>query len=337
MRRVELHGVNPDRMKKIFKKILFACVVVLASCSGNKNTEIENTTVTPPPPVNVPSFNPDSAYIYTKTQVDFGPRVPNSAAHKKCGDYLVSLLKQFCDTVIEQTAPITAHDGKVLQMRNIIGSFNPKAGNRIMLTAHWDTRPWADQDTERKDQAFDGANDGAASAAIIIEVARQLAIGDVQSGVDIILFDLEDYGKSEIENSYCYGSQYWARNKHIPGYQARFGILLDMAAGANPTFTKEGTSMQYASDVVELVWKTAAEAGYGQYFVEGETAGIIDDHYYVNKIAGIRCIDIVHYDYNAPSHFWKHWHTHEDTMDKIDKTSMKAVGQTLLEVIFRHP
>ncbi len=324
-------------MSIAFRFLSAIYIIFLVGCSGNKNTESETVETPPAPVINVPVFNADSAYLYTKTQVDFGPRIPNSKAHKQCGDYLASLLKQWCDTVFEQTAPITAHDGKVLQMRNIIGSFNPAAGNRIILTAHWDTRPWADQDTERPNDPFDGANDGAASSAIIIEAARQLAAADVQTGVDIMLFDLEDYGKSEIENSYCYGSQYWARNKHVTGYQARFGILIDMAAGANPTFTKEGTSMHYASDIVELVWKTAADAGFGRYFLNDESAGIIDDHFYINKLAGIRCIDIVHYDYNTPSHFWKHWHTHEDTMDKIDKTSMKAVGQTLLEVIFRHP
>lgn len=311
-------------------------IIILASCSNSKKED--KVVETPPvPPVNVPAFNADSAYIYTQQQVDFGPRVPGTAAHKKCGDYLAAQLRQWCDTVMEQVAPVTAHDGKVFQMRNIIGSFNPSAGNRIILMAHWDSRPWADQDKNRPDEPFDAANDGAASSAMLLEAARVMAEADVKTGVDIMLFDLEDYGKSEIENSYCYGSQYWARNKHIPGYQARFGILLDMAAAENPTFTKEGTSMQYASDVVELVWKTANDAGFGRYFVQDESPGIIDDHFYINKLAGIRCIDIVHYDYNnSPSHFWKHWHTHEDTMDKIDKVSLKAVGQVLMEVVFRH-
>jgi glutaminyl-peptide cyclotransferase len=335
MKRMVQHGAGDKLMKIIFRYFLFVVILFIAACSGNKDQTTEEDKTLPPPPVNVPQYIADSAYIYTKAQVDFGPRVPNSEAHRKCGDYLVAQLKQWCDTVVEQKAGITAHDGKVLQMRNIIGSFNPAAGNRILLSAHWDTRPWADQDTKDRDKAFDGANDGAASAAMLLEVARQLAAADIKTGIDIILFDLEDYGKSEIENSYCYGSQYWANNKHITGYQARFGILLDMAAGANATFTKEGTSMQYAPEIVDMVWKAAANAGYGNYFVQDQSAGIIDDHYYINK-AGIRCIDIIHYEYTAPSHFWKHWHTHEDTMDKIDRNTMKAVGQTLLEVIFRN-
>lgn len=331
------HGAEINLMRSILKYSVVGLLIFLSACKSNKSSEEESVAAPEPEvPVSVPQFNPDTAFRYTEVQVKFGPRVPGSAAHKKCGDYLFSVLKQWCDTVIEQNAPITAHDGKVFQMRNIIGSFNPAAGNRIILAAHWDTRPWADQATERKEAPIDGANDGAASAAMLLEAARQMALADVKTGVDIILFDLEDYGKSEIENSYCYGSQYWSRNKHVPGYQARFGILIDMAAGENPTFTKEGTSMQYASDVVELVWNTAAEAGYGKYFVNDESAGIVDDHYYINRIAGIRCIDIIHYDYSMPQHFWKHWHTHEDTIDKVDKNSLKVVGQVLLEVVFRH-
>jgi hypothetical protein len=332
MKRMALPGTG-DKTTGHF--IYMICAMMLISgCGGNKEAQVK----TPEPvqqPLNIPSFNPDSAFIYTKVQVDFGPRIPNSKSHVLCGDYLVAQLKQWCDTVIEQRTTITAYDGRALQMRNIIGSVNPQNANRIILAAHWDTRPWADQDTKDKEKPIDGANDGAASAAILLEVARQLHTSGSKAGVDIILFDLEDYGKSEYENSYCYGSQYWAANKHIPGYQARFGILLDMVAASNIVFTKEGTSLQFARDVVDKVWGIAANAGYGNYFVQDESAGIIDDHYYVNRIGGIKCIDIVSYDYSAPSHFWKHWHTHEDTIDKIDKTSLKAVGQVLLEVLYR--
>lgn len=325
------------RIKKFISPFsFFVFIFFLLACNSPKQEQVQETQQ-PVPVVNVPSFNPDSAYIYTKVQVDFGPRIPNSVAHTKCGDYLAASLKQWCDTFIEQKAPITAYDGKVLQMRNMIGSFNPSVANRILFTAHWDTRPWADQDTVNKDKPIDGANDGAAPVGTLLEIARQLALSNTNLGVDIIFFDLEDYGKTEHDNSYCYGSQYWTQHKHVERYQARFGILLDMTAAAHGTFTKEGTSMQYAPDIVNMVWHTAAAAGYSDYFVQDETTGIIDDHYYINKMGGIKCIDIVHYDYNTPSHFWKYWHTHGDSMDKIDKNTMKAVGQTLLEVVFRNP
>ena len=329
-----LPGIRTKPLLSSFFPSLLLIMIVGCSCnSTNQNSNVEQPT----PVVNVPSFNPDSAYIYTETQVAFGPRIPNSTAHDNCGDYLVAQLRRWCDTIIEQRAPIPAYDGKTLRMRNIIGSFNPTKANRILLAAHWDTRPWADQDSVEKDKPNDGANDGAAPVATLLEVARQLALSNSDAGIDIIFFDMEDYGKSEFENSFCYGSQYWAKNKHVNGYQARFGILLDMTAAENATFSKEGTSMQFASDVVELVWRTAANAGYSDYFVQDVTSGIVDDHYYVNKMGNIKCIDIIHYDHNTPFHFWKHWHTHGDTMDNISRNTLKAVGQTLLEVIFRNP
>ena len=323
------------RINSSFNSCIFFILLTCFWACHSSNKQPETPNAKPETFINVPSFNPDSAYIHIQKQVAFGPRIPNTTAHTKCGDYILSQLKLWCDTVIVQSAPITAYDGKVLQMRNFIGSFNPQKGNRIILTAHWDTRPWADQDTSGKDKPFDGANDGAAPVGTLIEIARQLSLTDNDLGIDIIFFDLEDYGKSAYENSYCYGSQYWSKNKHVEGYQARFGILLDMTGAQHGIFTKEGTSMHYAADVVDVVWKAAANAGYADYFVQDESNDIIDDHFYVNKIAGIKCIDIVHYDYNTPSHFWKYWHTHGDSMDKIDRTTLKAVGQTLLEVIFR--
>ena len=314
--------------------------IFLGACSGDKKNErgaSEPAEVT----VKSPPFNADSAYAYVKRQVDFGPRVPNSPAHSSCGDYLVSTLRVFADTVIEQTFNVRAFDGKMLRARNVIASFRPELGNRIFLAAHWDTRPFADQDTVRKDQPIDGANDGASGTGVLLEVARVLAAENTNAGVDIILFDVEDYGQPEessfpsMEDSYCLGSQYWSKNPHVPGYQARFGILLDMVGASRATFTQEGTSRAYAADVVDLVWKTAASAGFSDYFLFQTTKGIIDDHYYINRIAGIKCIDVIHYDFNAPSGFWKHWHTHGDSMDKIDRNTLKAAGQTVLDVIYR--
>ena len=192
---------------RINSAFIYCIFFILLNCfwachSNDKQLETQNTN--PEPVINVPLFNPDSAYSYTKVQVDFGPRTPNSVAHSKCGDYLVTKLKQYCDTVIEQKAPIASYDGKTLQMRNIIGSFNPSKANRILLAAHWDTRPWADQDSVGKDKPIDGANDGAAPVATLLEVARQLSLANYDAGIDIIFFDMEDYGKSEFENSFCY-------------------------------------------------------------------------------------------------------------------------------------
>jgi glutaminyl-peptide cyclotransferase len=319
---------------------LIVIVMALWSCNNSPRPESE-LPGKKMPEITVPSFSPDSAYAYTGMQVMFGPRVPNTPAHVKCGDYLYATMLRFADTVIVQSAVVKAFDGKDLHIRNIISSFSPEIKNRIMLCAHWDSRPFADQDTADRDKPILAANDGAASCAVLMEIARQLHQTRPAIGVDIIFFDAEDYGQPDDsklarqEDSYCLGSQYWSKNPHRPGYYAAFGILLDMVASEGATFTKEGTSIQYASGFVNKVWEHGNRIGYSDYFLYKETPGIIDDHYYINQLMHIPVIDIVHRDAGTGSNFWKFWHTHGDTMDKISKPSLKAVGQTLLETIFR--
>lgn len=316
-------------------------LIIISSCGSDSKHSTPQTATEKKTGVPVPAFNGDSAFAYVKAQVDFGPRVPNTEGHRRCGNWLAGELKRYCDTVIEQSFKVRAFDGKELNSRNIIGSFNPGLGNRILLAAHWDSRPFADQDKERRDEPIDGANDGASGVGVLLEVARHLASGPDALGVDIIFFDAEDYGQPDdsqlprMEDSYCLGSQYWARQPHIAGYRARYGVLLDMVGAQYSTFTQEGTSMQYAPEVVDKVWKTASATGYGNYFLFERTKPIIDDHFYINRLASLKCIDIIHYDYNTPSNFWTHWHTHEDTIDKIDRNTLRAVGQTLLELLYR--
>ncbi|MBL7922859.1 MAG: M28 family peptidase [Bacteroidia bacterium] len=320
-----------------------ACFLLVLSCGqqGDRNPDKTKTPALATPPVDVPRFQADSAFAFVKQQVEFGPRVPNTRAHVNCAEWLAGKLAGYADTLIVQSFRVRAFDGKVLDSRNIIASFHPDLGNRILLCAHWDTRPFADQDQERRNEPIDGANDGASGVGVLLEVARILAATDPALGVDIVLFDAEDYGQPDdsgfppMDDSYCLGSQYWAKNPHQRNYIARYGILLDMVGAPQAKFTQEGTSMQYAPSVVEQVWKTAAATGFGDYFIPERTKGIIDDHYYINRLAGIKCIDIIHYDFSSPSNFWTHWHTHEDRLDKIDRNSLRAVGQTLLEVLFR--
>ena len=200
-------------------RILFASFVALVfiSCNGCDSSSNKPSTPTPPSTVmvqvNTPKFNTDSAFAFVKQQVDFGPRIPNTKAHVECGNWMIDKLKEFADTVIVQSFQVRAFDGKVLNSRNIVGSFHPDLGNRIILCAHWDTRPFADQDTQRKNEPIDGANDGASGVGVLLEVARQLSIANPNLGVDIILFDVEDYGQPDdsefptMEDSYCLGSQ----------------------------------------------------------------------------------------------------------------------------------
>ena len=293
--------------------------------------------------VNVPQFDADSAYYFVKTQVDFGPRAMNTAAHDACGDYLANKLAQYGAKVYNQRADIPSYEGKMLKARNIIGAFNPEAKRRVALFAHWDSRPWADNDPDESNWKTPvmAANDGASGVGVMLEIARLLSADTLRLGVDFICFDAEDWGvpqwsdADEYGNSWALGSQYWSANLHKKGYKARFGILLDMVGGQGAQFYKEGMSVQYANSVVDKVWRAAQVVGYGSMFPTQLGPGITDDHLPVNTKAKIPTIDIIPYYPNCEqSGFGPTWHTVNDDMAHLDKNTLQAVGQTLIQVIF---
>lgn len=291
---------------------------------------------------NTPVFDADSAYAYVAEQVAFGPRVPNSEAHKKCASYLATELERHGATFYLQEAMLTAYNGDKLQAVNIIGSFNPDQTRRVLLFAHWDSRPYADHDDDEANhhKPIDGADDGGSGVGVLLEVARQLGQKAPSIGIDIIFFDAEDYGTPEFvreytPDSWCLGSQYWAKKPHVPNYKAEYGILLDMVGSKGATFYKELTSMKYAARYVEKVWATARDLGYGKYFVNAKGSAITDDHQYVIEGRQIPCLDIINIDPdNKKNGFGVYWHTVNDKMDIIDKHTLKAVGQTVLTVIY---
>lgn len=283
--------------------------------------------------VPTPEFNADSAYHYVAKQVAFGPRTPNSKAAKQTADWMAQFFKDLGWEVTVQNDFIKAYDGKELEMNNIIAKYNPEAKKRIQLSAHWDTRPWADQDMERTDEPIDGANDGASGVGVIMEIARVITLDSLEIGVDVVLFDLEDYGKSGFENSYCYGAQYWYRNYDPNQIKPEFGVNLDMVGDPKAQFTYEGYSMQYARRYLDIIWKTARDLGHEGYFVNTMDGEIIDDHLWVNK-AGIPCVDVIH-RHPQTRGFADTWHTHDDNMDNISKKTLDVVGETMLQVIYR--
>jgi Zn-dependent M28 family amino/carboxypeptidase len=310
------------------------------ACSGGKRTA--EVTATPYQKVS-PDFNADSAYHFVDKQVAFGPRIPNSEAHKLCGNYLMEELKRFGAQVIEQKADLKAYDGTILHARNIIGSYRPEQPNRILLFSHWDSRPVADHDPDESlhKTPILGANDGASGVGVLLEIARNIQLLKPNWGIDIIFFDAEDYGTPDFVTNvpdgdwWCLGSQYWSKNPHISGYKARYGILLDMVGGRDATFYKEYFSKQSASGIVEKIWNTSRSLGYGRYFVDKNGGAITDDHVPIIDNLHIPCVDIIQHDPNTPSNFGWYWHTTKDDMNSIDKNTLKAVGQTLLEVIYK--
>ncbi len=283
-------------------------------------------------------FNPDSALALVGAQCAFGPRVPGTEAHRKCGDFLAERLRRCGGDVVVQEFRARAYDGKVLQGRNIIGRFSPEKKSRLMLAAHWDSRHVADHDPDpaKRNQPVMGANDGASGVGVLLELARILQRVQPGVGVDIVFFDLEDYGPPEssgieaMNEHWGLGSQHWSRNPHEYNYRPRFCILLDMVGAPGAVFPHEGFSMQYAPDVVRKTWNIAQDLGYGDYFVNRPGTYINDDHYFINVIARIPAIDIIHLDPNSPNgSFFEYWHTTGDTFEKIDRETLRAVGKVL--------
>lgn len=322
------------KQAKIYLSGLIIFFLFSCGCEEKKPQQQQQTQIPLPP---LPEFNADSAYAYVKAQTDFGPRVPNTKAHINCGDYLITKMKGWCDTVIVQSGTLTAFDNTRLNFRNIISSFNPQSKRRILLFAHWDTRPWTDRDTVNTDKPSLGADDGASGVAVLMEIARQLQKNKPDIGIDLAFFDAEDWGKEGggpgAEDSYALGTQYWAKNLHVNNYTADFGILLDMVGAAGAQFRKEGSSKTEAGFVVEKVWQMATRLGYSGYFIFEDGGWVTDDHVYVNKI-NIPSIDIINSVPGTKSGFAPHWHTHRDNMDVIDRNTLKAVGQTLVGVVF---
>lgn len=325
-------------MKKIIWSITIS--IILFSCNDN-NKETTSVVKEEKPLVQPPDFNADSAYSFVQKQVDFGPRVPNSPEHVAAGDYFVDKLKMYGAEVKEQNFEATTFDGVHLSLRNIIAAFNKPAKKRILLATHWDSRPFADKDENAPEKAMEAANDGASGVGVLLEIARLISEKSPNVGVDIILFDGEDWGEKhnightqtpvELSSWWCLGSQYWSKNKG--SYGAYYGILLDMVGAKGAQFHMEGISNTYAPKVVRKIWNTASTIGYGNYFIHQQQSAITDDHKFVNEIAKIPMVDIVHFD---PTHgyFGDYHHTHKDNMELIDKRTLKAVGQTVLTVIY---
>ena len=334
-------------MKKniFFIQSVISLLIIFSSCEPEKTDENSSTggdkaqekEAPKKPHVDPPAFNSDSAYNFVKSQCDFGPRAPGTKAHSQCASWLENKLKGYGANVIIQKSTLTTYDEKKWLCKNIIAEFNPDAKDRVLLLAHWDSRPFADHDSLEQDRKRPilGANDGASGVGVLIEVARNISIKKPGIGIDILLVDLEDYGDPEgnTDNSWCLGTQHWSKNLHRPQYYAKYGILLDMVGAKDAVFSKEGSSMNYARTIVDKVWKRAQEMGLGNYFVETQTQETIDDHVYVNMNTSVPTIDIVHYDAGKRSYFPCH-HKQCDNMDTIDKKTLDAVGKLLLELIY---
>lgn len=320
------------------------CVVFAVSCGNKKKAE----PVTEDEKIEMvgPEFNADSAYAYCKAQCDFGPRPMNTPAHEECAKWIAEKFASFGCNVINQKATLKGYDGTPLKSTNIIAEYNPQATKRIMFCAHWDSRPWADNDPDDKNHKTPiiAANDGASGIAVMLEMARAISQHKglpADFGIDFICFDAEDWGAPQWDategatNDWALGSQYWSKNLHKEGYKPEFGILLDMVGGMGAKFYREGVSEEFAPHVTDKVMKAARGIGYGSIFINEVGGYVTDDHLPINTIAKIPTADVIaYYPDCEQSSFGHTWHTVNDTMEFIDKNTLKAVGQTMIQVIY---
>ena len=320
--------------------LLTLSLFIFSSCGSEetRQTERAESRVS----INVPSFNADSAWQFIADQLEFGYRIPGTEAHLECRDYLADQLRRFGAEVEVQGFNARLFNTQTsTRAYNVIGKFNPSARQRILLGAHWDSRYVADHDPDEANRTkpVPGADDGGSGVGVLLEIARLLGENPLTNiGVDIVFFDAEDQGidGGRDPETWGRGAQFWSHQvSRSSAPRAKYGILLDMVGASGPRFGKEGFSMRFAPDVVNTVWGVAQRLGYGHMFVNQEVQGVIDDHYFVNTIARIPMINIINRPPGTETGFVPHWHTIHDDIDVINKSTLHAVGHTVLEVLFR--
>lgn len=327
-------------MKQLLFILSIASIFFLVSCGGDTATKTPPTEVKgDASKLKIPSFSGDSVYQFVQKQVDFGPRVPGSEGHIACKEWLVEKFESYGAKVIEQDFTANIYTGEALPSTNIIAQYNLNYKKRILLSAHWDTRMFADKDPdiELRDDPVLGADDGGSGVAVLLEVARLLKNNPIDMGVDIVLFDAEDQGQSgnAPKEYWCLGSQHWSKNLHTKNYKPKYGVLLDMVGAKNPTFGQDEVSRYYAGEFMNKYWSLANGMGYGGMFVNTNTKGLTDDHVFVNQIANIPMFDIINQPPSSQTGFQKCWHTTCDDMSTISKRSLRIVGQVVTAALYK--
>ncbi len=280
-----------------------------------------------------PRFSGASAYELVKRQVAFGPRIPGSVGHRAMAGWVEEHLAERADTLIIQRFTHVTVDGDTLPLFNFLARFRVPGTRPVLLLAHWDTRPVSDNaaDAADRERPVPGANDGASGTAILLELAGMLAEEAPPRSVDILLVDGEDYGDFAVGLDVFLGSRHFAAN--MPeGYDAEFGVLLDMVGDRDLDIYVEGHSNRLAPEVVDRVWSIAQRLGFGDVFHRSTGYTMNDDHIPLNE-AGIPTIDVIDFEYPDPAN--SYWHTPDDTPDKVSASSLGVVGAVMTRLIYR--
>lgn len=330
---------------KLHTRLLLLAVTLLAVSCNNRTKSTQTEAYTSP----APAFCADSAMAYAQRQCDFGPRTMGSEAHEACGQWVADQLRLRGAEVTTQPAVFTLYDGTRVAGYNIIATFRSDSvendsadGSRLMLCAHWDSRPWADNDPDEAHWRTPvlAANDGASGVAVLLELARMFEQKRPSMTVDIVLFDAEDCGTPDFDNpdgadtehTWCLGSQHWASQPHTSPASVRFAVLLDMVGSEQTVFRKEGFSQRYAPAVLDKVWAAAQRMGHSSLFSFDAGSYVTDDHLPVNG-AGVPCIDLVGGNADG-SGFPATWHTIDDNMQHLSLQTLQGVGETVADVVY---
>ena len=315
--------------------VAFAALLLLFSCTGKTKPATADSDSARIVPL---EFCADSAMKFVEAQCNFGARTPGSAAHDQCAAYIADAFRAYGLSVSEQRMTLQGWDGKTFPCVNITAAYKPELQARVVIASHWDSRPWADNDADsaKHRQPVMAANDGASGVAVMLELARQISTLNPAVGVDFVCFDAEDYGapywgkQAEDGSDWCLGSRYWAQN--LPeGYRPRYGVLLDMVGGADTFFSYEYYSRQYASDVMARLWSCALSDEAKSLFKSEDGTAVMDDHVPMNQIAHIPTVDVIGHTGQG---FSSTWHTTTDIPQNISARHLKAVGQTLMQMLF---
>lgn len=310
-------------MKSAMKVPVMLVALALSAACGGKEAERE-PSIAPGP------FDGEKAMGYVREQLAFGPRVPGTPAHKAGGDWIVRMMRERADTVIEQVWEHRTAGGTVLPLRNVFARFRPEATERVLYVTHWDSRPKSESasDSARQRLAVPGANDGASGTAMLVALGDLLKATPPRIGVDFLFVDGEDFGEfGPPDVDVLLGSRYFAEHMLVPNYQPLFGVLWDMVGDKDLKIEQESNSLRQAPEVVTLVWDTARKLGYGKTFVPVEGLAITDDHIPLLE-RGLRVIDVIDLDF--PWH-----HTPDDTIDKLSAGSLKIVGDVAWALVQR--
>ena len=279
-----------------------------------------------------PDFDEDHAFEYLVAQCDFGPRNPGSEGYYACLDFIINELDQSADDIILQDFRYQEQRyRKRYDLQNIIARFNPDASFQTIISAHWDTRPWADQEDNRRDrnQPIIGANDGASGVAVLLELAKIMGETPPPIGVNLGFFDGEDLGVPGENETYCQGSRYFAKNLPIP--RPDEAINLDMVGDKQLHIPVEKYSLEYNPNLVRYLWGRADDMGLDAFDITPQYA-IYDDHVRLHEIAGIPAIDLI--DFKYPNPYANFWHTMNDVPENCSAESLEQVGKLMVDYIY---